>query len=229
MVTEGTTEPTTYSAFGTTYNISWQDEAGTVYYGTLDVINGLLTVTRGGVDFSDLSFDTTVANIYFATVTNIKNPDTNAQRRTGIQSNKYKPSDTIAINNNMTDKAMLRYDGKIFVRNTDYQTIEDFNANKSGTILVYELATPITCQLTPTEIRSLLGLNNVWADCGSVAELKYTRDLNLCINDIIARIEALEGSSNSRSLSLSPTLTKSLTSELDEAEGILEDTKETEE
>jgi hypothetical protein len=100
----------------------------------------------------------------------------------------------------------------------------------TGAQVVYPLTTPVTYQLTPTEVRSLLGVNNVWADCGDITELKYTRDLNLCLQDIIARIEALEGGSNSRSLSVSPTLTKSLTSEIDANEGKAEeDTKETEE
>ena len=94
--------------------------------------------------------------------------------------------------------------------------------------ITIKLATPITYQLTPTEVRSLLGVNNVWADCGSITELKYTRDLNLCINDIIARIEALESGSSNRSLSLSPTLTKSIVSDSDTAEGKAEEETEEE-
>ena len=38
----------------------------------------------------------------------------------------------------------------------------------TGAQVVYPLTTPVTYQLTPTEIRSLLGINNVWADCGPV-------------------------------------------------------------
>lgn len=38
----------------------------------------------------------------------------------------------------------------------------------TGAQVVYPLTDPITYQLTPTEIRSLLGVNNVWADCGPV-------------------------------------------------------------
>jgi hypothetical protein len=53
-------------------------------------------------------------------------------------------------------------------------------------------ATPITYQLTPTQVKSLLGTNNVWADTGDVNEAVYTRDLNITVNDIISRIEALE-------------------------------------
>ena len=37
----------------------------------------------------------------------------------------------------------------------------------------YELATPQTYQLTPTEVKTLLGENNVWADAGAILEMTY--------------------------------------------------------
>ena len=39
--------------------------------------------------------------------------------------------------------------------------------------LVYELATPITYQLNPTAIKSLLGNNNVFADTNGDIDLEY--------------------------------------------------------
>ena len=44
----------------------------------------------------------------------------------------------------------------------------------TGSQVVYPLATPITVQLTPTQVEQLLGQNNVWCDTGDVEELKYT-------------------------------------------------------
>ena len=43
-----------------------------------------------------------------------------------------------------------------------------------GSQVVYPLSTPITVQLTPTQVEQLLGANNVWADTGDVEELIYT-------------------------------------------------------
>ena len=41
----------TYTAYnGTTYAVSWQDEAGTVYGGNIDLTTGVLTVTHGEID-----------------------------------------------------------------------------------------------------------------------------------------------------------------------------------
>jgi len=164
--------PTAYEPYnGNTYNISWQDEAGTVYGGELNVKTGVLTVTY--------------ANI-------------------------------------------ASYDGET-INEPWISSMDVYSAGATpttGAQVIYPLTTPVTYQLTPTEIRSLLGVNNIWANCGSVIELKYIRDLNLCINDIIARIEALEGGSSTRSLSVSPVLTKSIVSDSDTAEGKTEETEE---
>ena len=46
-----------------------------------------------------------------------------------------------------------------------------------GAEVVYELATPLTIQLTPTAVKSLLGVNNLWADCGDVVDGQYFKSL----------------------------------------------------
>ena len=51
--------------------------------------------------------------------------------------------------------------------------------------IVYELATPTTIQLTPTQVNSLLGVNNIWADCGKINKAVYIRDLNIVINNLL--------------------------------------------
>ena len=53
-----------------------------------------------------------------------------------------------------------------------------FKSDVSGWSFVYPLATPITYQLTPTEVTTLLGLNNLWADTGNneILYFKNTED-----------------------------------------------------
>lgn len=46
-------------------------------------------------------------------------------------------------------------------------------APTTGAQVVYELSSPATYQLTPTEITTLLGENNVWADTGEIVRIKY--------------------------------------------------------
>ena len=43
----------------------------------------------------------------------------------------------------------------------------------TGAQVVYPLATPITYQLTPTQVSTLLGQNNIFADCGQILEGEY--------------------------------------------------------
>ena len=49
-----------------------------------------------------------------------------------------------------------------------------------GAQVVYELAEPIHYPLTPTEIKTLLGQNNIWADTGDT-EVEYRADTTLYI------------------------------------------------
>ena len=46
------------------------------------------------------------------------------------------------------------------------------------------MATPIEIDLTPTEVKSLLGDNNVWSDSGTV-DVEYRADTSLVINKIL--------------------------------------------
>ena len=55
----------------------------------------------------------------------------------------------------------------------------------TGAQVVYELATPLTYNLTPQEITSLLGQNNIWADCGDTS-VTYRADTTLYISKKIA-------------------------------------------
>jgi hypothetical protein len=63
--------------------------------------------------------------------------------------------------------------GTLYFNYTDVTTIDDFKTAMQGVDFIYELATPITVQLTPTQVEQLLGANNVWADTGDITECIY--------------------------------------------------------
>ena len=64
---------------------------------------------------------------------------------------------------------MLRYPtSRIFVRDTSYSAAAAFKAAVTGATLVYPLAEPFTCRLTPQLISSLSGVNHIWSDAGDV-------------------------------------------------------------
>jgi len=115
---------------GESIDISFPTEAGTVYGGTLDVLTGVLTVTKGF-----------------------------------IQS----------------------YNGEILPSTwiSDRDVYAEGTTPTTGAEVCYDLATPITYQLTPHEVKSLLGSNNIWADTGDTS-LEYRADTTKYINRKIA-------------------------------------------
>jgi len=179
--TTPTITPTQFSTLLTAFGVngymipvSWQTEAGTVYGGKLNVTSGELTVDRANVDLGTLDYGfSSSISVFYSTITNMKAPSTSADRKNGIISSMFPVSNSISISESMDDKSMLRDAGTIVIRDTDYNDTSAFKTAMSGVQLVYELATPITIQLTPTQVKSLLGSNNVWADTGKIEELEY--------------------------------------------------------
>ena len=166
---------TTYEPYqGNTYPISWQSEAGTVYGGTLDVVSGVLTVDRASVDLGTAYFAYnqgwncwTTNSISDAKIVSDNNSLANAVCSIAkvVKASGYTSSHVVGSIAQNTS-------GTWFIDNGD-------SASLSGQ-LVYELATPITYQLTPTEVRTLLSQNNVWADTGD-SSVEYPADTKLFI------------------------------------------------
>lgn len=184
---------TEYHAYnGQTYTI---DLDGTRYGCTLDVVSGVMTVDRVNVDMGDLNWTYQALsgdrNGFTVSISDLKEATSGSDLLPAISSC-YKP---VRYNDTWANGVMSYFypTGKtIIVINNDYTDATDFKTAMNGVQLVYELATPITIQLTPTQVKSLLGTNNVWADTGNVFDAEYIRDATTIINSLIARIEALE-------------------------------------
>ena len=170
--TATTYEP--YNPQSQTIQVSWQTEAGEVYGGTLDVVNGVLTVTHAGVDLGTLTW--------------IKDSFANNSRyvaqRNGIKSNStiisdiFKPATYSEVYFHRVDEAIATHDtyAQIVIHSSTFEAEYDadgFKTQMNGHYAVYELATPITYQLTPTAVKSLLGSNNVWASTGDINDVVY--------------------------------------------------------
>ena len=159
---------------GTTYSVTWQTEAGTVYGGTLDVTTGVLTVDKAMLDGNlftsvenNLSGDGSSAYVAL-TYTDFKAPNyfmkTNCLSRSNENWNKL-PAGSISISNTSYI---------VVCSNVPNQTLAQFKTWFNENVqLMLELATPQTVQLTPTQVRTVLGTNNIWNDMGSNNELAY--------------------------------------------------------
>lgn len=178
MMEEGSTA-TDYEPYqGVTYDISFPDEAGTVYGGRLDVTTGLLTVDRAMVDLGTLDWAYVTAYTRFGTNTLVGKilPPANNRETANIICSQYSPvtaNDTSLSEGN--NGIGVGTSGAVFIRNEAYTDASLFSATLVGVQLVYELATPVTYQLAPTEVNTLLGVNNIHADTGGV-EVSFRAD-----------------------------------------------------
>ena len=170
----------------------------TVYGGTVDATTGVLRVTHKYVEYDGsndenwMKFQSGSAAAFAMRiiVTDVKSDP----YHTPVKSNRLK-SITAASSWGSNDNWIAESGGQGIY--TGIQTITTVDAwrtwlSENPLQVVYELATPTTVQLTPTEVRTLLGQNNVWADCGSV-EVEYRADPTLAYNELAQVIVSLGG------------------------------------
>lgn len=169
-----------YHAYnGTTYTAAL---GRTVYGGTLDVTSGVLTVDRA-----------------FRTFDGSENWETINQGLRyygGFGGKAYSTKDvsnmlTYATSDPTRNPNSYTFTVGGFINVGVPYTVAEWKSLLATTNLqvVYELATPQTYQLTPQQVATLLGVNNVWADCGSVSvAVKSTYSYAVVTNPVIADI-----------------------------------------
>ena len=184
----------TYDPYnGNTYNISLAS-AGTVYGGTLDVVSGELTVDKKMVTIDGSNYALGVLsgvynnrycyrNTYLGGIIekNLPSEITKAccnMLKSISRSNAASASSGIFQYHGDNDE--LRF---LFPLEDAYSTPDKIYA--LGLECCIPLATPLTYQLSATEIKSLLGINNIWSDAGDV-DVEYRADTKLYIDKRLA-------------------------------------------
>ena len=195
MVTVESADYATYEPYvGQTYPITWETIAGTVYGGTLDVVSGVLTVTHAGIRLTSTNQSwrsagsvSTGTMRYYCTL----EPAADASTQEIICSH----ARNVSGNASPWGTCFL-YSGIFAMKNGDggagFSTLADFRTwlDENNLQVCYELATPQTYQLTPTEVRTLLGGNTIYTDAGDVS-VEYIADTKLYIDNKIAELQAL--------------------------------------
>jgi hypothetical protein len=172
------------------YNIEFPSEAGTVYGGTLDVTNGVLTVDRAIVDGGDLTWNYWTGDNFYA-----DKQGKTALTNIDILCDCYPIGavGTYGIYCIESSATQRRY---IYICDSQYSHdstgASQLKSDMTGHKICYRLATPQTYNLTPTEVKTLLGINNIFADCGDV-DVEYVRDATLIINKLL---ELVSGNNN---------------------------------
>lgn len=183
---------------GEQYDIEFPTEAGTVYGGTLDVTSGTLNV-----DMVIKVFDGTETM-----TNNSSGNARHVKYKLGAYGSVLPSSDIkaccsilpkVTITNTNTAKGFntvrsSAYNGDfLYFRPFDMydeetgtqKGVEDVKelfatlyANGTPCQVAYQIKDPVTYQLTPTEVKTLLGLNNIWVDTGNV-DVTYRADPTL--------------------------------------------------
>lgn len=191
---------------GTEIPITWESIAGTVYGGTLDVVSGVLTVkgvchTLTGQESFSLATNSRRFQKAFSTIGwERANTLVSAQNQSNSRcshaiyltgaTGTATPADYRISADPSLDyaNAVVFYDTQ-----SEFADAAAFNAylaaqyaNGTPVQLYYELATPLEpIQLTPTEVRTILGGNTIFTDAGDVS-VEYRADLKMYIDKKIA-------------------------------------------
>lgn len=187
IITEDQFEP--YQ--GQTYEVTFPDSAGTVYGGTLDVVSGKLVVDRelqtiDGVNIkftgkynyevnSPLYFNGGNRNLYLQVDGPFSNVLTKSSRSASDSPLYSFPCGSGAIG---TCSMIFPVGTEVADGNAWLQQMVQ---NGTPVQVVKLLANPQEITLSPTEIKTLLGINNVFADCGDTS-IEYPANTKLYID-----------------------------------------------
>ena len=181
-----------------TYSITFPTEAGTVYGGTLDVTTGVLTVDRAYLTNEQLvasTWESAGRGVYVApsayALPNVA--DASYVNPKLIASALPTKSQNVIYTDASTQIGIAQWWGNRFAIGFADSSISSVSAFKkklaeNGTDIVYPLAEPQTYQLTPQEVSTLLGQNNIWADTGDTT-VDYRANTKLYIEKLTAPTE----------------------------------------
>lgn len=153
----------------------------TIYGGSLDVTNGNGNKTWAIINLSTVTWGKRSdapagANIFRTNNINTRRIGTDEDGIFGICTSYefYRNAIQSSLLSGLSDGQFgyLTANQGIFFRNDSCSTVEEFIESLAGVYLIYELATPTTFNVTPTEVKTLSGTNNIYADTGDI-EVEY--------------------------------------------------------
>lgn len=192
-----TVSPTTNAQDGTTYTVTFPNEAGTVYGGTLDVTNGTLTVSWAFMGPEQLSREAMLwqmnnngTNIFECYTEKILKANGASNIISNCLKNISSYSDVAGYTIRAyaaSNKVAIGVPKSVVGSQTPVANFRRFLSDNNVSVC-YELATPVTYTLTPQQIQLLLGTNNVWADTGD-SIVNYYADTTLYIKKLTGSTE----------------------------------------
>ena len=199
------------------------EEAGDVWGGVWDPVNGTLTVDRISRTLADLHWNYMSSFNYFyfgvqqGGLPGPKKPATNMDVPDGLLCSAYKSGSATdtgsgAVNNTVAvDTA-----GNLRIRDERYSDVTEWLAAMGGERVVIPIAEPVTYHLTPAKIAALSGVNTLFHDAwesgaGYDVTAEYVQDTGAAIEaanaDTRAMIGEASGVTASRSLAVGEYVT----------------------
>lgn len=163
---------------GTTIPVDWTSEAGTLYGGYVDLITGELVQTHYSMyinrnTITTMALDKTNETYTQAYFINSTNNIPKFKSYTGL-SNRFKclKNSTAVVNGfiNFGGNSYFMLPSSELATKDVAGMLDWFDTNP--TFYVAELYTPITHQLSPTQLSTLIGRNNIWSNADRV-EVEY--------------------------------------------------------
>lgn len=179
----GNSTATDYEAYqGEDYIIPLGEDP--IYGGVLNVTTGVLTITRiiRLIKNNTWTYNPDYKFFQSDTISDIKPVSNWSEISTAICEVYKTVSGSQGLSENLT-LALAPYSNQLRIHDENYTTSADLLEAVGDNVVCYELATPIEIQLTPEEVTTLLGTNNIFADSGDV-EVKYRADIALYIEKI---------------------------------------------
>lgn len=152
-----------------------------IYRGSEDVVKGSETHDMVVIDLGTITWGKQTYN-FLGTIPGIKRPESSQLLNAVCSAYEITAQSTQTPN---TISGLSWTDGIAFW-NTDIQTAEEVKALMSGVMLAYELATPTTSSVTPTNlpIRTLSGYNHIESSTGDM-EIEYITEEYQPLVDLI--------------------------------------------
>ncbi|MBR2555436.1 MAG: hypothetical protein IKE94_11280 [Aeriscardovia sp.] len=201
---------------GNAYSVTWEDEAGTVYGGTVDVVSGLLTLDRAYdvLDGSEV-WGGSSSEWYTAKHDMMRMLDYSGM----IISDKLK-----TVQCNSVSHADFHITG--YVKNSSYEGHNwvyvkiDSNITTAAQLkewlsnnpvhYVYPLAAPVEITITPTPITALKGYNAMWSNGGDITvavkgtpvEVETLQALNMLLGGVYRNNQTSDDVSDEEALDI---------------------------
>lgn len=171
----------TVTANGQTILAAWESVAGVVYGGTVDLVTGVMTVTHFCIDGSNpdlnVTRDSSNDTIVNGAMSFADNNFPSAAVDISLISNRF----SVSIPSGQSGKT-VHYNGTLwfnmprsdFGNDTGADAIKQWLADHP-TIWVYKMSTSQTVQLTPVEIKTIIGQNSISTNTNGTNTIKYLK------------------------------------------------------